>query len=76
MRTRHNILLDWVKTATDDQVITTGTSRGYLRQIGYGNKTASAEIAARIEAATNQLVTRKQLRPDDWMVVWPELVAA
>lgn len=76
MGIRHNGLLDWVKTATDDQVISTGTSRGYLRQIGYGNKTASAEIAARIEAATNRLVTRKQLRPEDWSVIWPELAAA
>ncbi|QJD58176.1 hypothetical protein HG264_04215 [Pseudomonas sp. gcc21] len=76
MGIRHNDLLDWVKTATDEQVIATGTSRGYLRQIGYGNKAASAATAARIEVATNRLVTRQELRPNDWMVVWPELAAA
>lgn len=75
MRNRHDDLLEWVKWASDEDVVATGTSRGYLRQIGYGNKTASAEIAARIEAATNHLVTRKQLRPEDWAIIWPELAA-
>lgn len=26
-----------------------------------------------IERATNGLVTRKDLRPDDWQDIWPEL---
>ncbi|ALQ51884.1 transcriptional regulator [Nitrosomonas ureae] len=26
-----------------------------------------------IESATNGLVTRKELRPDDWQTWWPEL---
>lgn len=26
-----------------------------------------------IEAATNGMVTRKDLRPNDWMDLWPEL---
>lgn len=26
-----------------------------------------------IEQATNGQVTRKDLRPDDWMSIWPEL---
>lgn len=76
MGKRHTNLLDWVKAASDEEVKATGTSRGYLRQIGYGNKTASAETAARVEAATNRLITRQQLRPNDWMVVWPELAVA
>jgi DNA-binding transcriptional regulator YdaS (Cro superfamily) len=29
-----------------------------------------------IEAATQGLITRQQLRPDDWKVIWPELKAA
>lgn len=76
MRKKHQALLDWVKEATEAQVESTGTSRGYLRQIGYGNKIASAEIAARIETATAGAVTRQALRPDDWRAIWPELVAA
>lgn len=27
-----------------------------------------------IEAATNGAVTRRDLRPDDWWEIWPELV--
>ena len=31
------------------------------------------EKAVAIEQATNGLVTRKDLRPDDWRSIWPEL---
>ena len=27
-----------------------------------------------IEQATNGIVTRKDLRPDDWDAIWPELI--
>lgn len=76
MRTRKNGLLEWLKTATDEQVAQTGTSRAYLRLIAYGHKTASAEIAAKTEVASRGDVTRQQLRPDDWRVIWPELGVA
>ena len=76
MRTRKNGLLEWLKTATDEQVAQTGTSRAYLRLIAYGHKTASAEMAAKTEIASGGTVTRKQLSPDDWNVIWPELGAA
>jgi DNA-binding transcriptional regulator YdaS (Cro superfamily) len=68
-------LLQWLKTANDEQIAETNTTRGYLRQIAYGNKSASPEIAVRLELATDSLVTRKQLRPHDWIVIWPELAA-
>jgi len=29
-----------------------------------------------IERATNGAVTRRDLRPDDWHLIWPELAAA
>lgn len=76
MRTKHQCLLAWLKTATDEQVARTGTSRAYLRMIAYGHKTASAEIAARTEVETQGAVTRKSLRPQDWNLIWPELAAA
>lgn len=76
MRTRKNGLLEWLKTATDEQVAQTGTSRAYLRLIAYGHKTASAEMAAKTEVASGGAVTRQQLRPYDWRVIWPELGAA
>ena len=33
------------------------------------------EHCAQIEAATGGQVTRKDLRPDDWNLIWPELAA-
>lgn len=76
MRTKNQSLLAWLKSATDEQVEGTGTTRAYLRLIAYGHKTASAEIAARTEYATNGTVTRRDLRPEDWRQIWPELSAA
>lgn len=73
MRIKHQALLDWIKDATDAQVTKTGTTRGYLRQIGYGNKLAAAETASRIETVTGGAVTRQALRPNDWQAIWPEL---
>lgn len=32
------------------------------------------EHCAAIEAATGGAVTRRELRPDDWFRIWPELV--
>jgi DNA-binding transcriptional regulator YdaS (Cro superfamily) len=31
------------------------------------------EHCAGVEVASNGLVTRRQLRPDDWEKIWPEL---
>lgn len=33
-----------------------------------------ADKCAAIEQATNRAVTRRDLRPDDWHRIWPELV--
>lgn len=76
MSTKHTELLTWLKSAGDADISKTGTTRGHLRQIAYGNRQASPEVAARLELASEGLITRKQLRPEDWSVIWPELVAA
>lgn len=76
MSARNRALLDWLKTAPSCAIADTQTTAGYLRRIAYGQKTASAEMASGIERATSGLVTRKDLRPDDWHLVWPELVEA
>lgn len=73
MPTKHPRLIAWLKTASDEDVSTTETTRDYLRQIGYGNKVASVAMAVCIEVATAGAVTRKQLRPTDWERYWPEL---
>ena len=70
---KNDELLSWIKEADQEAIDATGTSAGYLKQIAYGNKKASAEIASRLEMATESLVTRQELRPDDWHLIWPEL---
>lgn len=74
MKTRIDSLLRWLKQASDQQIADTGTTRAYLRLIGYGHKTASVETAALVERASEGEATRKQLRPTDWHLMWPELV--
>lgn len=76
MRKKHATLLAWLKAADDQAIERTGTTRAYLRQIAYGNKEASPVVAAKIEQETDRAITRQELRPDDWSVIWPELTAA
>ena len=37
-------------------------------------KTVPVERCVAIESATDGAVTRRDLRPDDWWRIWPELV--
>lgn len=39
-----------------------------------GARVPDPEICVRIEALTKKRVTRRELRPDDWHRIWPELV--
>lgn len=73
MRPRNDDLLRWLKESDDDTVRSSGASRSYLRLIGYGHKRPSAIVAAGVERASKGVVTRVQLRPDDWHLIWPEL---
>lgn len=75
MKTIHRPLLNWLKTATDEQISKTGTTRAYARLIAYGQKRPSAAMAIGIERATEGTVTRQALRPCDWFSLWPELAA-
>jgi DNA-binding transcriptional regulator YdaS (Cro superfamily) len=38
-----------------------------------GKKPVPVERCAQLERATGGVVTRKDLRPDDWQEIWPEL---
>lgn len=68
-------LLSWIKTASAENIEATGTTIGHLRQIGHGYRSASPKTAALIESASAGVVLRKDLRVDDWSVIWPELAA-
>ncbi len=43
-------------------------------QHGYHDRIPSPENCVAIEQATDAAVTRRDLRPDDWHRIWPELV--
>lgn len=40
------------------------------------NRPIPVERCAAIERATNGAVTRRDLRPSDWSLIWPELITA
>jgi len=50
-----------------------GISISYLSQMSTGKSAISASRCVEIERETNGLVTRQELRPDDWHLIWPEL---
>jgi len=49
------------------------TTLGHLRNVMYGYRPCSAELASAIERVSHGAVTRKAMRPCDWSDVWPEL---
>ncbi len=53
-----------------------GISTSYLSQLAAGTTARSPERCVEIEKATDGAVTRKDLRPDDWERIWPELAEA
>jgi len=42
-------------------------------QHGYADRKPGPEYCVAIERETGGKVTRKDLRPDDWQAIWPEL---
>ncbi len=67
-------LLEWLRTASDNDIKQTGVSRNYLRLVAYGHKRPSARVATSLEQLSGKEITRQMLRPDDWEIIWPELV--
>lgn len=53
-----------------------GVSPSYLSQMSSGIAPISPERAVSIEKATDCLVTRRDLFPDSWERIWPELATA
>jgi DNA-binding transcriptional regulator YdaS (Cro superfamily) len=52
------------------------TSVGHLRNIAYGFKSCAPWLAVSIERASGGAVTRRELRPGDWWLIWPEMITA
>jgi len=53
-----------------------GSKIGHIRNVMYGMRPCSPELAVAIEIESAKAVTRKELCPDNWEKVWPELKAA
>lgn len=53
-----------------------GTSFLHLRNIAFSGKSCGYALAVAIEKESSGAVRRWDLRPQDWPVVWPELVGA
>jgi len=50
-----------------------GVTPVMVSQWAGGVKAVPPERCVAIETATNGAVTRRDLRPDDWQRIWPEL---
>lgn len=53
-----------------------GVSSSFLSQMASGRCSISPVRCVEIENATNGAVTRRDLRPGDWILIWPELKSA
>lgn len=51
-----------------------GKSLWRLNNLAYGRSKPSPKLAVAIERTTNGAVSRKDIYPDDWAEIWPELV--
>lgn len=52
-----------------------GTTVGYLRKSVSVRQKLRASTCALIERESGGAITRQELRPDDWQVIWPELAS-
>lgn len=50
-----------------------GRASAFVSQMASGARTVSPATAVMIERATEGAVSRRDLRPHDWHLVWPEL---
>lgn len=55
-----------------------GVSYVYLSQLiaRQNGREPGPELSVLIEQATGGAVTRREVRPDDWWLIWPELITA
>lgn len=51
-----------------------GVSASFLSQMAAGSSAISPARCVSIEKATGGTVSRRDLRPDDWQDIWPELI--
>lgn len=73
-------LIDFIKRLKPgeraDFAVEVGTTVGHLNNVVYGTRVPSAALARQIAIKTRREVPEWQLRPEDWHLIWPELVGA
>ncbi len=50
-----------------------GTTWAFLRNVMYGQRIPGEKLCVALERESAGSVTRRDLRPDDWHEIWPEL---
>lgn len=50
-----------------------GTTPKHLTNVAYGYKPLNPAVCSAIEKATRKKVTRRELRPNDFHLIWPDL---
>lgn len=67
----------YLKTLTPegqrDYAVASGTTIGYLRKALSTREVLREKLCAQLEVNSAGAVTRRNLRPHDWAVCWPEL---
>lgn len=51
------------------------TTPGHLQNVMYGYRSCAPDLAVKLERKTGKAVTRRDLRPNDWRDIWPELAS-
>ena len=52
------------------------TTLGHLKNVMYGIRPCSPELASALERCSDGAVKRWDMRADDWHEIWPELIGA
>jgi DNA-binding transcriptional regulator YdaS (Cro superfamily) len=60
--------------ARADFALRVGTTLGHLNNVAYASRTASAALTRSISKQSDGQVREWDLRPDDWHLIWTELV--
>jgi hypothetical protein len=73
-------LKQYLKSLADEAAreafaISCGTTLGHLTNVAYG-KTCGPALAVALEQKTDGVLRRIALRPDDWHLIWPELIGS
>lgn len=70
-------LLNYINRLNQDEgrafSVRCGTTLGYLRKAVSVGQVLHPKTCSLIEAETAGAVTRRDLRPEDWQTIWPEL---